>query len=72
MKSIIQLTGSGAFPRVRIGIGPKPLNMDLSAFVMQSFSRSELGDMMAILEHSVKYKSRILYLSSNQMLSITN
>ena len=54
MKSIIQLTGSGAFPRVRVGIGPKPLKMDLAAFVLQSFGPEENHELPAILDHSVK------------------
>ncbi len=54
MKSIIQLTGSGAFPRVRVGIGPKPLKMDLAAFVLQSFGPEENHELPAILDLSVK------------------
>lgn len=42
MRSIIYLTGSDLFPRVRIGIGAKPHpDYDLAAWVLSSFTKAE-------------------------------
>lgn len=42
MRSIITLTGSDQFPRVKIGIGQKPHpDYDLAAWVLSRFSRDE-------------------------------
>ena len=50
MKSIIYLTASDAFPRVRLGIGAKPHpDYDLAAWVLSSFRREELEPMRAAL-----------------------
>lgn len=44
MKSIIQHVGGQDFPRLRIGIGRPPGNMDPAAYVLQKFSRDQLTD----------------------------
>lgn len=42
LRSIIYLTGSDAFPRIRIGVGAKPHpDMDLAAWVLSRFSADE-------------------------------
>ncbi|MFA9381275.1 MAG: aminoacyl-tRNA hydrolase [Acetanaerobacterium sp.] len=42
MRSIIYLTGSDAYPRVRIGIGAKPHpDYDLAAWVLSTFTKAE-------------------------------
>jgi PTH1 family peptidyl-tRNA hydrolase len=42
LKSIIQeLGGEFDFPRLRVGVGPVPLNVDPADFVLQSFTREE-------------------------------
>lgn len=51
MKNIIQLTGSDAFPRVRIGIGAKPHpDYDLAAWVLSRFTPGELKLLDTALE----------------------
>ena len=42
MKSIIQHLGSSDFPRVRVGVGEKPVHMDLADYVLGRFSKEEL------------------------------
>ena len=37
MKSLIQHLGSGDFPRVRLGVGAKPPQMDLADYVLGHF-----------------------------------
>lgn len=41
VQSIIQLLGTDAFPRLRIGIGRPPGQMDPAAYVLQDFSADE-------------------------------
>ena len=41
MKSILQYVGTDEFARVRVGIGPKPKEMDIIKFVLGRFSSEE-------------------------------
>ncbi|RAP39058.1 aminoacyl-tRNA hydrolase [Candidatus Marinamargulisbacteria bacterium SCGC AAA071-K20] len=41
MKSIIQLIKTQAFPRLRVGVGPRPEKWDLADFVLSSFTTDE-------------------------------
>lgn len=41
LKSIIAQLGTQEFPRVRVGIGEKPAEMDLAAYVLSRFSQGE-------------------------------
>lgn len=41
MKSILQYVGTDEFARVRVGIGPKPKEMDIIKFVLGRFSNDE-------------------------------
>ncbi len=40
-KHITQTLGTQAFPKIRIGIGPRPQGMPLDAFVLSKFSAAE-------------------------------
>ncbi|MBQ8827762.1 MAG: aminoacyl-tRNA hydrolase [Clostridia bacterium] len=42
MKSVLSHTDSDVFPRIRVGIGSKPQQMDLAAYVLGHFSKEEL------------------------------
>ncbi len=42
MRSIVAALGSGEFPRIRIGIGPRPERVDAADFVLSKFKKSEL------------------------------
>ena len=42
LKSLIQHLGSGDFPRVRLGVGAKPPQMDLADYVLGHFPAQEL------------------------------
>ena len=58
IKSIIQHLGTEAFPRVRLGIGEKPAQMDLADYVLGHFSREEREQMAEGYRHAaeaVKY-----------------
>ncbi|MBC7348679.1 MAG: aminoacyl-tRNA hydrolase [Candidatus Aminicenantes bacterium] len=41
MKSIVESIGSQAFPRVRVGIGPKPADTEAAVYVLEEFSSGE-------------------------------
>lgn len=42
MKSVIAHLGSSDFPRVRVGVGAKPPQMDLTDYVLSRFPKEEL------------------------------
>lgn len=41
LKSIVKEIGTQIFPRVRVGIGPKPENQDAADYVLSEFSEEE-------------------------------
>jgi PTH1 family peptidyl-tRNA hydrolase len=53
MQSIIQHLDSEIFPRMRLGIGRPPGQMDPSVYVLQSFSKDEQDVLDIILENAV-------------------
>ncbi len=54
MKSIVHESGGDTqFPRLRVGIGPKPAQGDLSDFVLGSFSANEESKIPEIQKHCV-------------------
>ena len=53
MRSIIYLSGSDAFPRVKIGIGAKPNpNWDLADWVLSRFTDSERRELEKMFENA--------------------
>ena len=53
MRSIIYLSGSDAFPRIKIGIGSKPNpNWDLADWVLSKFSDSERRELEKMFENA--------------------
>ena len=55
MRSIIMLTGSENFPRVRVGIGEKPHpDYDLSDWVLSKFSREEAEKLLEAINQAVE------------------
>lgn len=51
MKNIIYLSGSDAFPRVKLGVGHKPEGWDLADWVLSRFSKDEMQQLAAVAEH---------------------
>lgn len=41
IKNIIAHMGTQEFPRIKVGVGEKPRNMDLAAYVLSRFSKGE-------------------------------
>lgn len=61
MKSIIYLSGSDRFPRIKIGIGKKPNpEYDLAAWVLSKFTKDELKLLEKIAENSFEAVELIL------------
>ncbi|MCH5297745.1 MAG: aminoacyl-tRNA hydrolase [Ruminococcus sp.] len=55
MRSIINLSGSQAFPRIKIGIGAKPNpDWDLADWVLSKFSDKEMNDLEKMFENAQK------------------
>jgi PTH1 family peptidyl-tRNA hydrolase len=50
LDSILQVTGSGDFPRLRIGVGPAPPSADLPAFVLAAFGPEEWARLPAVID----------------------
>ena len=60
LKSIIYLTGSDEFPRVKIGIGQKPDGWDLADWVLGKYSDEDLKALAPIFENTVTAVSMIM------------
>ena len=60
MKSLIGRCGTQEFARVRIGIGDKPPEMELAAYVLSRFSRQERRMLEAAYEDAADAVELIL------------
>ena len=61
MKNIIYLSGSDAFPRIKIGIGKKPHpDYDLAAWVLSRFSADELKALEQVRKNCLEAAELIL------------
>jgi len=54
LKSVIAALGSTSFPRLRIGIGPVPPQMDMADFVLEKLSKSEMETLDSVLDRAVE------------------
>lgn len=52
LASIRDALGTEDFPRLRIGIGPRPEGTELSDYVLSSFSPAELKELPSIIERA--------------------
>ena len=60
MKSIIEMTGTQEFARIRMGIGQRPAFMDMPDYVLGHFSREEQAIMAAAYEKAADAAADIL------------
>lgn len=54
LKSIIYLSGSNEFPRVKIGIGQKPEGWDLADWVLSKFTDEEMKTLLGMFGNTVE------------------
>ena len=54
MKSVLSYTNTDSFPRIRVGIGKKPVLMDMKDFVLGRFREEERGTVAAAEEKAAE------------------
>ncbi|AEX86158.1 peptidyl-tRNA hydrolase [Marinitoga sp. 1135] len=53
LKSIISVLGTKDFPRIRVGIGPKPEGIDLADYVLSEFTNEEMYKLYKVIDKTV-------------------
>ncbi len=59
IKDIINVLGSEEFKRIKIGIGNKPLHMDLAKYVLSKFSKQELEVLSKVINNLSRQLSHV-------------
>ena len=52
LASIAEHLGTESFPRLRVGIGPRPEGAELTDYVLSAFSKQELSELPEIIERA--------------------
>ena len=73
IKSIIYLTGSDQFPRIKVGVGKKPHpDYDLAAWVLGHFSAEELKMLEEVYEHCYQALGEMLKGNIDRAMNLFN
>ena len=73
MRSIISLSGSQAFPRIKIGIGAKPNpDWDLADWVLSKFSDKEMKELEKMFENATKAVELIIDGKTDRAMNLFN
>lgn len=73
MRSIISLSGSQAFPRIKIGIGAKPNpDWDLADWVLSKFTDKEIKDLEKMFENAYKAVELIIDGKMDRAMNLFN
>ena len=72
MKSVINMLRTNEFPRVRIGIGKQPPEMDLKDFVLSNFSKEENEQMTDAFKKAAEAAVSIVQQGCEKTMSIFN
>lgn len=73
MRSIINLSGSQAFPRIKIGIGAKPNpDWDLADWVLSKFTDKEMKDLEKLFENAYKAVELIIDGKMDRAMNLFN
>lgn len=72
MRSIIYLSGSDNFPRIKIGIGHKPEKWDLADWVLSQFSESERKTVDEVAAKAVSAVEYILAGNIDKAMNLYN
>lgn len=60
IKNIISHLGTDVFPRIKVGVGEKPKNMDLADYVLGRFGKDELETIRNGVDNAVKAIATII------------
>lgn len=72
MKSVLQHTEGDCFPRIRVGIGSRPAQMDLANYVLGRFSGEEERQLQPALEHAADALLCVMEKGTEQAMSRYN
>ena len=72
IKSIIAHLGTVNFPRIKIGVGEKPKNMDLAVYVLSNFKKDEQEPISIAIENSAKAMMSIIEEGIEKAMNLYN
>ncbi len=72
MKSVLEWLQTKAFPRVRVGIGPKPDDVDMIGFVLGDFSDEESLGLEKVVERAADAVESILSIGTERTMNTFN
>jgi len=72
MKSVLEWLQTKAFPRVRVGIGPKPEGMDMIGFVLGNFPDENSLGLEKVVERAADAVESILSIGTERTMNAFN
>ena len=72
MKSVLEWLQTKAFPRVRVGIGPKPAEMDMIEFVLGDFPAEESLKLEKVVERAADAVESIFSIGTERTMNTFN
>ncbi|NOU35485.1 MAG: aminoacyl-tRNA hydrolase [Kiritimatiellaceae bacterium] len=72
VQSVTDVLGSGAFGRIRIGIGPKPDSVSLSNYVLGPFSDAEEQDLKDVVRRAADAVEKVCTAGIEQAMNCFN
>jgi PTH1 family peptidyl-tRNA hydrolase len=72
MKSLLEWLQTKAFPRVRVGIGPKPADADMIEFVLGRFSDEESLGLEKVVERAADAVESIFSIGTERTMNTFN
>ena len=72
MKSVLEWLGTNNFPRVRVGIGPKPAGEEMIGFVLGPFSEAEHLKLEKVVERAADAVESIFSIGTERTMNEFN
>ncbi len=72
MKSVLEWLQTKAFPRVRVGIGPKPADEDMIGFVLGNFPAEESLELEKVVERAADAVESIFSIGTERTMNAFN
>jgi PTH1 family peptidyl-tRNA hydrolase len=72
MKSVLEWLQTKAFPRVRVGIGPKPKSEDMISFVLGNFAEEESLGLEKVVERAADAVESIFSIGTERTMNTFN